>query len=59
MDDLNTRHLTFTIHLGDFIDREFENIDRVMAAQADLVEPLASFHPRMVKMAPPGERPED
>jgi len=30
-----------------------------MAAQADLVEPLALFHPRLVKMAPGSERPED
>ena len=32
---------------------------REQAAQVDLVEPLARFRPRMVKMAPPGERPED
>ena len=31
----------------------------VMAAQADLVEPLATLAPRIVKMAPAGERPED
>jgi tRNA-splicing ligase RtcB len=31
----------------------------VMAAQQDLVEPLARFHPRLVKMAPAGEQPED
>jgi tRNA-splicing ligase RtcB len=30
-----------------------------MAAQSDLVEPLARFEPRLVKMAPGGERPED
>ena len=30
-----------------------------MAAQADLVEPVARFDPRLVKMAPAGERPED
>jgi tRNA-splicing ligase RtcB len=30
-----------------------------MAAQADLVEPIARFAPRIVKMAPAGERPED
>lgn len=37
----------------------YKNIDEVMAAQADLVEPIAVFRPRIVKMAPPGERPED
>jgi hypothetical protein len=30
-----------------------------MAAQKDLVEVVASFHPRMVKMAPDGEKAED
>jgi hypothetical protein len=30
-----------------------------MAAQSDLVEVLAEFMPRIVKMAPHGERPED
>jgi tRNA-splicing ligase RtcB len=30
-----------------------------MAAQADLVDAVARFDPRIVKMAPPGERPED
>lgn len=37
----------------------YKDIDRVMAAQSGLVETLASFHPRVVKMAPSGERPED
>ena len=37
----------------------YKNIDDVMAAQADLVETVASFSPRIVKMAPGGERPED
>jgi tRNA-splicing ligase RtcB len=30
-----------------------------MAAQADLVEVLGRFDPRIVKMAPSGERAED
>jgi hypothetical protein len=30
-----------------------------MGAQRDRVEPLARFEPRLVKMAPAGERPED
>jgi tRNA-splicing ligase RtcB len=37
----------------------YKNIDDVMAAQADLVETVASFAPRIVKMAPGSERPED
>jgi tRNA-splicing ligase RtcB len=32
----------------------YKNIHQVMAAQSDLVEVLATFHPRLVKMAPPG-----
>jgi tRNA-splicing ligase RtcB len=37
----------------------YKDIHTVMAAQSDLVEILARFDPRMVKMAPSGERPED
>ncbi|GMV96247.1 MAG: RtcB family protein [Phycisphaerae bacterium] len=37
----------------------YKDIEEVMAAQADLVRPLATFMPRLVKMAPGGERPED
>jgi tRNA-splicing ligase RtcB len=37
----------------------YKDIDEVMAAQSDLVESLARFEPRLVKMAPGGERPED
>ena len=37
----------------------YKDIREVMAAQTDLVEVLVTFHPRMVKMAPAGERPED
>jgi tRNA-splicing ligase RtcB len=37
----------------------YKNIEEVMAAQTDLVEPLAKFSPRIVKMAPAGERVED
>jgi hypothetical protein len=37
----------------------YKDIDEVMAAQQDLVEPLARFEPRLVKMAPRGEPPED
>lgn len=37
----------------------YKDITEVMAAQGDLVETLATFHPRLVKMAPAGERAED
>ena len=37
----------------------YKDIDSVMAAQSDLVEIVARFDPRLVKMAPEGERPED
>ena len=37
----------------------YKDIDEVMRAQADLVAPLARFFPRLVKMAPAGERAED
>lgn len=37
----------------------YRDIEDVMAAQADLVQTLARFHPKIVKMAPAGERPED
>jgi hypothetical protein len=30
-----------------------------MEAQQDLVEPVAKFEPRLVKMAPPDEHPKD
>jgi tRNA-splicing ligase RtcB len=37
----------------------YKNIDEVMAAQTSLVRAVARFMPRLVKMAPAGERPED
>lgn len=37
----------------------YKDIESVMAAQSDLVEAVAKFEPRLVKMAPAGERPED
>jgi tRNA-splicing ligase RtcB (3'-phosphate/5'-hydroxy nucleic acid ligase) len=37
----------------------YKDIDEVMAAQQDLVEIAARFQPKIVKMAPAGERPED
>jgi tRNA-splicing ligase RtcB len=43
----------------DEVPMAYKDIDEVMAAQSDLVEALARFEPRLVKMAPGGERPED
>lgn len=43
----------------DEVPMVYKDIHAVMAAQADLVETLARFDPRLVKMCPAGERPED
>ena len=37
----------------------YKDIHAMMAAQGDLVETLARFDPKIVKMAKAGERPED
>jgi tRNA-splicing ligase RtcB len=57
---LLARHHIRVISAGlDEIPLVYKDIDRVMAAQADLVEPVARFLPRIVKMAPAGHRAED
>lgn len=43
----------------DEVPMVYKDIHTVMAAQADLVDVLGRFDPRIVKMAPSGERPED
>lgn len=43
----------------DEVPMVYKDIHAVMAAQADLVEVLGRFEPRLVKMAPHGERAED
>jgi tRNA-splicing ligase RtcB len=43
----------------DEVPGAYKDIDQVMAQQRDLVETIARFDPRIVKMAPAGERPED
>jgi tRNA-splicing ligase RtcB len=43
----------------DEVPMVYKNIREVMAAQQDLVKILGQFDPRLVKMAPGGERPED
>lgn len=37
----------------------YKDIDEVMRDQQDLVTPIARFDPKLVKMCPEGERPED
>ena len=43
----------------DEVPMAYKDIELVMAAQEDLVARIARFDPRLVKMDPPGERPED
>jgi tRNA-splicing ligase RtcB (3'-phosphate/5'-hydroxy nucleic acid ligase) len=43
----------------DEVPMGYKDIESVMAAQSDLVEIIARFDPKLVKMAPEGERPED
>ena len=43
----------------DEVPGSYKDIHSVMNAQADLVEVLAQFDPKIVKMAPAGEKPED
>jgi len=43
----------------DEVPMAYKNIREVMAAQSDLVTTLGQFDPKLVKMAPSGERPED
>jgi len=43
----------------DEVPMAYKNIRDVMKAQTDLVTVLGEFMPKLVKMAPSGERPED
>lgn len=56
---LRERNVTLLSAGLDEVPMAYKDIDSVMAAQSDLVEPLARFEPRLVKMAPSGEPPED
>jgi tRNA-splicing ligase RtcB len=56
---LRERDVTLLSAGLDEVPMAYKDIDEVMAAQRDLVEPLARFEPRLVKMAPGGEPPED
>ncbi|MBN1866295.1 RtcB family protein [Candidatus Sumerlaeota bacterium] len=56
---LKERHVTLVSAGLDEVPMAYKDIESVMAAQKDLVEIVARFDPRLVKMAPAGERPED
>lgn len=56
---LRERDVTLISAGLDEVPMAYKDIHQVMAAQRDLVEVLARFDPRLVKMAPAGERPED
>jgi tRNA-splicing ligase RtcB len=43
----------------DEVPMAYKDIEQVMQAQQDLVEVIARFDPKIVKMAPASERPED
>lgn len=56
---LRSRRVTLLSAGLDEVPMAYKDIEEVMAAQADLVETLARFSPRLVKMAPGGEPAED
>ncbi|HOL20581.1 MAG TPA: RtcB family protein [Candidatus Hydrogenedens sp.] len=56
---LKERRITVLTAGVDEIPLVYKNIDKVMEEQSDLVVPVAVFYPRIVKMAPAGEKPED
>jgi tRNA-splicing ligase RtcB len=56
---LEARGVTLLSAGLDEVPMVYKDIEEVMAAQTDLVEPLARFDPRLVKMAPSGEPAED
>ena len=56
---LKERQVTLISAGLDEVPLVYKDIHQVMAAQQDLVEILGEFNPRLVKMAPHGERAED
>jgi tRNA-splicing ligase RtcB len=56
---LRERRVTLLSAGLDEVPMAYKDIGEVMDAQRDLVAPLARFDPRLVKMAPGGEAPED
>jgi tRNA-splicing ligase RtcB len=57
--DLVDKRITLMGSDVDEAPMAYKDIHAVMAAQHDLVEVLAKFQPRIVRMANPKERPED
>jgi tRNA-splicing ligase RtcB len=56
---LKSQNVTLLSAGIDEVPAVYKNIHDVMAAQTDLVKVRAKFQPRLVKMAPSGEPPED
>lgn len=56
---LDERGVTLMSAGLDEVPMAYKDIEEVMAAQRDLVERVARFDPKIVKMAGGGERPED
>jgi tRNA-splicing ligase RtcB len=56
---LDERGVTLMSAGLDEVPMVYKNIHDVMEAQSDLVETLGQFDPKLVKMAPHGERAED
>jgi tRNA-splicing ligase RtcB len=56
---LEARGVTLLSAGLDEVPMAYKDIDTVMAAQRSLVHAVARFNPRLVKMAPGGEAPED
>lgn len=56
---LKQRGVTLISSGFDEVPMAYKNICEVMDAQRDLVTVLGQFDPKLVKMAPAGERPED
>ena len=56
---LDERGVTLLSAGLDEVPMAYKDIEAVMKAQIELVQPIARFDPKIVKMAPSGERPED
>ncbi len=56
---LDERGVTLMSAGLDEVPMAYKDIEQVMAAQHDLVDAVARFDPKLVKMADAGERPED
>lgn len=56
---LDARGVTLVSAGLDEVPMAYKDINEVMSAQQDLVDILARFEPKIVKMAPSGEPPED